>query len=103
MTDASTMTRPRWPEVLLVVVGLLFASVFGIQESMSDCFMCTLQELVGLVAGWIFILAGVALWQYHRGGSPVARLVVTLASWVGLAVAAVAIRLAIVAVVQGGI
>ena len=103
MTDASTMTRRRWPEVLLVVVGLLVASVFGIQESMSDCFMCTLQELVGLVVGWLIILAGVALWQYHREGPLVARLMVALASWVGLAVAAVGIRLAIVAVAQGGI
>lgn len=103
MTETSPVVRRRWAEMVLVVAGLLIAAVVGVQESMSDCFMCTSRELAGLLGGWIVALAGVCWWQYHRDGPPLLRLLAGLVSWAGVAVASVAVRLAIVAAAQGGV
>ena len=86
---------------VLMTAGFLAAALGGLTA--SDCFLCTVPELISGFVGALLILVGSLAWQLRRSTPPGRRLVAVVVVTVLLSYAALAARLLVSGMVIGGI
>ena len=86
---------------VLMTAGFLTAALGGLNA--SDCFLCSVPELISGFVGALLILVGSVAWQLRRSTPAGLRLVAVVVVTVLLSYAALGARLLVSGMVMGGI